>query len=254
MTMGKDDPTATTLEDILDEYAAAGPSREQLEVWIRKFPHYERELADLTVQWLVLRHVTAAESTVDLSMLELRGASVLGQVLYELRSRHASSGAASALTPSSLQAMAPPQVQGKHPPELPTPSGTPASAGAPPFASLLAAAAARGYTTPDALAGALDMSVGLVMALHRRLIIATSVPAEAIAAIGNVLTATPHAVRSYLSLPPTLAAGSSYKADRPPSAQQADFFALLREDPELSPVQQERWLRLEHSSRQHPAE
>src|SRR5260370_12950887 len=102
MTQSKPGPTTATLEDVLDAYAAAGPSREHLEVWAQKFPEYERELVDLTVQWLMLKHIPPAESTVDVSMLELRGASVLGQVLHELRSRDASTEAPSAVTRSTL--------------------------------------------------------------------------------------------------------------------------------------------------------
>src|SRR5579862_2462461 len=73
------------LDSVLDEYAAAGPSRVELERWIREYPQFQRELTELTVSWLELKYLRAIAATPDPIEVQSRAASILGEVLYSIR-------------------------------------------------------------------------------------------------------------------------------------------------------------------------
>lgn len=48
-----------TLEDVLDAYVASitVPSQQALKEWIRRYPHYRRELLEFTVSWTKMEHL-----------------------------------------------------------------------------------------------------------------------------------------------------------------------------------------------------
>jgi hypothetical protein len=93
------------------------------------------------------------------------------------------------------------------------------------------------------------MSVTTVVALHRRLVVVSSIPSEALAAVGQAISYSTEAVRAYLALEPTLPSLANYRAERTPAIQkQIDFFELIRTDPELHESDRAYWLGLERRS------
>jgi hypothetical protein len=78
------------LEDVLDAYVAesGAPSYETLTAWTRRYPRYERELADFTAAWSLMRWLppsTTAE--VDEAALVQRGMSTVRAMLRERADR-----------------------------------------------------------------------------------------------------------------------------------------------------------------------
>lgn len=45
-----------SLDDVLEQYTAEGPSYEALNDYVRRFPEYRDELADYTVRWSAMEH------------------------------------------------------------------------------------------------------------------------------------------------------------------------------------------------------
>lgn len=81
------------LEDVLDAYVAESgtPSYETLAAWTRRYPRYERELADFTAAWSLMRWLppstTAAEA--DEAALVQRGMRTVRALLHERVDRQA---------------------------------------------------------------------------------------------------------------------------------------------------------------------
>jgi hypothetical protein len=206
------------LDDVLDEYAAAGPSRTELERWTRQYPQFRRELIELTVSWLELKHLRAAPATTDPVEAQLRAASIVGEVLYALRSASA---------PTT------PAVESKEVPAAPVP---------PSIDSLLEQAKRQGLDV-EQLASAVKMSVGMIMSLHRRLVVATSIPREVLSALGRILKLSSDTLSEYLNSPPQLAGGQQFKSKQAPRVmEKIDFTELVKNDPELSESERARWL------------
>lgn len=111
-----------------------------------------------------------------------------------------------------------------------------------PLTSLVLAARARGLTA-DALAVVLDLPVACFWKLHRRLFAPDTVPRALLAALADALARTENDVAAYLSQPPTLAQGASYKAASAPSVgSQENFAHALARDPDLTETARARWL------------
>lgn len=236
---------APSLEDVLDAYTAEGPGREALETWIARFPQYDAELIEFTLTWFEIERLPEGDLRESVETLDLRGASVLGQVLHELRLRDE----AAALVQHFEGEVAAQGFRvadaGYQNADGAKESRVSASAGTPPFPSLMAAAEVHGLTL-ERLAATTKMSVPVVAALHRRLVILSSIPNEAIVALGRAISHPPEAVRAYLALEPALPELANYKAERAPKLQrQIDFFDLVRTDPELHKSDKSYWLGLE---------
>ena len=118
----------------------------------------------------------------------------------------------------------------------------PAAIAVRPLTSLVAAAQAKGFDA-DEIAAVLSVPQPLFVKLHRRLIALESVPRAFITALAETLGRTADDVSVYLRQPPTLAAGASFRADDTPTVGVQESFAdALRQDPEATEIQRERWL------------
>ncbi|HEY3332946.1 MAG TPA: hypothetical protein VGK19_23130 [Capsulimonadaceae bacterium] len=92
-------------------------------------------------------------------------------------------------------------------------------------AGILGLAKQQGLTL-TALAEALGLGRSVIVKLDRRLIDAATVPASALSRIADAIGAASSDIRAYLALPPTMAAGASYKAtDTPATAPEQQAFA-----------------------------
>ena len=54
-----------SLDDVLEQYAAEGPSYEALNDYVRRFPEYRAALADFTVQWSAMEHAELDDTAED---------------------------------------------------------------------------------------------------------------------------------------------------------------------------------------------
>lgn len=266
-TPGADRPS---LEDVLDAYSEEGARRATLEAWIARFPEYEAELIEFTLTWLELERLPDTKEQQSAEVLELRGISVLGQVLHELRlrddvvaspSQAGGSGnydatdianaagpadsEASKIAEDSVHAGAGPPTNALAMKPVALEGGGAANTGSPPFESLKTVAEGRGLTL-EMLAAVTKMSVTMIAALHRRLVVVSTLPHEVLETIGREVGRSTDAVRAYLALAPILPESANYKADRPPAIpKQIDFFELVRTDPELADNDRSYWLGLE---------
>ena len=208
-----------TLDDVLDRYSDDNPSRESLEKWANEYPQFRRELMDLTVSWLELRHLRPVAATSDPIDARVRAASVLGQVLYTLQ-------ASSELSNGSVA------------------SGEimPADVANPMSQSLLDRAKVLGMNV-DQIASAASMSVAMVTSFHRRLVNAASVPVEALESLSSVLKVSVEWLLEYLKARPQLSPSQQYKAQQTPKVNaKIDFIDLVKNDPELPHSGRDRWL------------
>jgi hypothetical protein len=209
------------LDDVLDEYAAAGPSREKLEEWIREYPEFQRELAELTVSWLELKYLRPVAATSDPAEAQLRAASILGEVLHTLQ---------------SASATVAPAVESKE---------TPVSPASPSIDSLLDQAKLQGLDV-EQLATTVKMSVAMIMSLHRRVVVASTVPRDALSALGNALMLSFDTLYTYLDGSPKLVGGQQFKSRQAPRImEKVDFAELVKNDPELSDSDRARWLSIQ---------
>jgi hypothetical protein len=205
------------LDDVIDEYAAAGPNREELEKWIATYPQFERELTAMTVSWLELKHLRPVPATTDPAEIQTRAESILGHVLHTLQ---------------SVSSSASPVGESKEAPEPAAPLL---------IDSLLEQAQRVGMNVKH-VAAATRMSVAMVMSFHRRLVRAASVPREALSALGGALQLSVDALYAYLERPLQVAPQQRFKAKQAPTLQRIDFADLVRRDPDLSERDRDHWL------------
>lgn len=210
------------LEDVFDALVAAQetPGPTVLDHWIREYPQFERELVDFMASWTLMN--TAASSTAaqegeaeeavkDADPLELRGMSIVQNLLHEVMRRDEKAAR---------------------------------------LDSLRAAAKAASMSLKD-VARAAHIGDVVMRKLDRRLIRYASIPKQALGAVADALRCPVEAVALYLQRPPTFAAGAHYRADRPPQlAEPQDFIVAIQRDPTMTPEDRLRWtdaLEAEHS-------
>ncbi len=202
-----------TVEDVLNAYVAysSGPSYEALTEWIRRYPHFERELTEFTVGWSLSETLPSADQLegVDEDTLVLRGMSVVQGILNREEWQ-----------PADKQT---------------------------PFAGLLKEGKARGLSI-HGLAKATRLSAALVRKLDRRLIVFASIPTKAIDVLARAVARGKDEVASYLRRQRVLPDGASYKAEEAPKLSEAeDFFEAVRTDETLPEEWRHHWLALESS-------
>jgi hypothetical protein len=207
-----------TLEDVLDEFACAGPNRDQLAEWIAVYPEFERELTELTVSWLEIKHLQPTPSTTDPVDVELKGASILGKVMHVLQSSLASAG--SAHDPMKTDSVTSPGAE-----------------------SILERTSRLGIDI-RAAAKAIGMSVPMIMSFHQRLIHLTSVPRDALSSLASVLKFSVEELSAYLDQAPLQPPQHQFKAKGAPVFRKVDFTELVRIDTQLSNDNRRKWLEL----------
>lgn len=202
-----------TVDDVLNAYVASSsrPSYKSLTKWIRRYPHFERELTEFTVGWSLNETLPSVDEPeeVDEDTLVLRGMSVVQGILNNEE-----------WTSADKQ---------------------------PPFAGLLKEGKERGLSIHK-LAAATRLSAALVRKLDRRLIVFGSIPAKAIDVLAQAIARGKDEVADYLRGQPVLPAGASYKAEEVPELSDAeDFFVAVRTDETLYEEWRRDWLSLESS-------
>jgi transcriptional regulator with XRE-family HTH domain len=199
----------TTLDAVLEEYAAATPSGNDLVILralSEKYPQFAGDLADYAAARAVLRHSPAE----DLSRDEEHRYGELG--LTNLQSVLGLINANSA-TQNALE-------------------------------SLTETAKSKGLNRSK-FAEALGLSTSLLTYLEKRRVDFSSIPKEIVATIAGILQVGEESVSAYLSGPRDLAPGASFKTGtRPQDLPAKSFSDAVREDQQLSAEQKKRLLQL----------
>jgi len=207
-------PKYMTLDDVFDTYLSETerPSYEALSRWIARYPQYERELTELTVQWIMMEGLPPAANAVstDVETLVLRGMSIVQNILYK-------------------------QEQDSVDREAPGLTG------------ILDEGAKHGLRIQQ-VADAATMSVTLIRKLDLRLIRFASIPEEAIMFLARAVRSSVESVRRYLQRPPRLARHASYHASQAPTlVDPQDFLDAVRTDPAMKEEQRDYWLAIASS-------
>lgn len=181
------------LDDVLDAYVAEStvPSQEHLAAWTRRYPHYQRELAEFTATWSMMAWLPPSAPPAGEAALVRRGMGAIAGLLQR---------------PGA-------------------PRATPAA-----IASLLEEGRARGLAGA-ALAERSELSIPLLLKLDRRLIRFATLPRQIVERVAGAIERDAASVAAYLQGAPRLAAGASYHASEAPAlGAQEDFAAAVRAD------------------------
>lgn len=203
------------LEDVLDAYVASTtvPSQQALKEWIRRYPHYRRELIEFTVSWTMTEHLPpspAVEETEE-ELLVLRGMSVVQSVMNEHRQKVRTDKKNNEVNLRSLL------EEGS-----------------------------RFSVSIHGMAKACRLGIQTFRKLDRRLISYPSIPLKVIQVIAETVQRNVEVVASYLQSEPVLAKGARYRSEqRPEVVQQEDFFEAIRSDNTIEEVDRSYWLAFE---------
>jgi hypothetical protein len=198
------------LEAVLEAYVASAddPNHASLVEWIRRYPHYERELTEVAVAWSQMERLPPAPRARELEtdILVLRGMSIFQNVRHRQMAERGEEQS----------------IDG-----------------------IVATASQRGLSI-DKLADLLELTVALVRKVDLRRFAYVRLPNQLKDAVASVLDCTRAVVERYLQGPPRFARGVRHKADQAPSPPaQEDFFDAVRRDPDLTEDRRRRWLDLE---------
>ena len=76
-----------TLDDVLNDYMVSelSPNHATLEEWIQKYPEYEKELTEFTINWTLMENAPPPEDTNEVTndTLVLRAMSIVEDQLYK---------------------------------------------------------------------------------------------------------------------------------------------------------------------------
>lgn len=203
------------LDQVIDNYiaSAGGPNYETMLAWIKRYPQYEREIIDLTVDWFVTERIAPALGEED-DELTKATAERHRSIIREIVDRYAA---------------------------MPGAVPVPVEAG---LEGLLAEAKARGISRKQ-LADAARLSIPLIDKLDRRLIRYSTIPRTIVESIAQLLGRQAEAVSQYLQGAPLLPAGASYRAEEAPSLPEAqDFSEAVQGDRTLSPARKRELLEM----------
>jgi hypothetical protein len=195
------------LDQIIESYSASagGPSYESMLAWISRYPEYEREIIDFTVDWFMAEQTAPALGEAD-EELTAETLQRHREIIQEIVSRHIATQVG---------------IEG-----------------------LLAEAKARGMSRKQ-LADAVRLTIPLIDKLDRRLIHYSSIPRAIIESLAQALSRQVDTVSQYLQGTPLLPAGASYKAEEAPSLPEVqDFSDAVQDDRTLSPERKRELMRL----------
>lgn len=181
------------LDDVLDAYVAESivPSQEHLAAWTRRYPHYQRELAEFTATWSMMSWLPPAAEPAGEAALVQRGMGAIAGLLQRHSAPHA--------RPTAI-------------------------------ASLLEEGRARGLAVA-ALAEHSELSIPLLLKLDRRLIRFATLPRQIVERVAGAIGRDAASVAAYLQGAPRLATGASYHAPAAPAlGAQEEFAAAVRAD------------------------
>lgn len=209
------------LEEVLNAYVAANSSRSRdiLTEWIRRYPQYEYELIEFTVNWSLATWLPAApdRQEVDEETLVLRGMSVVQDVIHNLKIDQSRADEQSAI------------------------------------GSLQTEGSALGLSLSQ-LADRVQLSISIVRKLDRRLIHYTSIPLEVTESLAIAIQCSVSRVARYLQHEPTFAPGAKYRSEQVPTlAEPESFFDAIRNDRMIKEEWRTYWMSLaqQDASRDH---
>lgn len=224
------------LDDVLDAYAAAGPSRSALPEWIKRYPHFREDLVDFTVQWAVIRHLPSTKSSTDPELLTLRGMSIVEDLLHSTGSQELAGDQERGFEGAEPL---PDKATGRNPP------------------SILEQILTRCELDLETFGQCAGLGFALLVNLEMgRLTFKNEREKErvVVALADSIFTAAPAPpptpahllplLRTALDQPARRSAGANLSRSKPRVVTQ-DFFEAVRTDPDMSPEEKERWSGLE---------
>lgn len=207
-----------TLDDVLDAYVSnnPSPSKEALTDWIRRYPHYRRQLIDFTVNWARIEQLPSFSdiNEVDEEALVQQGMTVVQKLLRQRREHKLADE-------DDERAV---------------------------VTSLLAEGRKRNHSIWE-IAKRYRLGVASIRKLDRRYISYHTIPAEVIAALAESTGLVFETVSDYLKGAPKLAPGMRYRTEqRPAIAEKQGFFEAIRSDTTMDEADRAYWLAFETGS------
>lgn len=209
----KNQSETPSLDQVLFDFITENenPTREALTEWIHRYPQYERELIDLTVDWfqmtLPLPDGTPVE---DEAMVVKRGVDYVHNYMIEEEAR--------------LQAT---QKTSN------------------PFLGFVREARDF-HLTLDEFAKRVGLTPALLAKIDQRMIRYASLPVELLQVLVDTIGRDLPAGAQYLQLQPAISSNQRFKSTQTPQvSEQTDFFDEIRADPDLTEEQRQHWLALE---------
>jgi hypothetical protein len=199
-----------TLEDILNAYqaAAANPSHTSLAEWIRRYPHFERELTEFTVSWSLIESFSPAlpPASTEEPLLHHHSISLVQDILRKKKE----------------------VLRADDQEEL--------------HKGICQEGAVQGLSIHH-LAERSQLSVALVRKLDRRLIQYRSIPKRAIEYLAQAIHRDASTVARYLQGAPILPQEARYRSEQAPKLTEAeDFFEAVRNDGMMTEALRQYWL------------
>jgi hypothetical protein len=212
--MGKERAEApvATLQNVLNEFVLAEehPTRAALGIWVRQYPQFERELAEFMAVWMA--EETLPEPVVlaseDEDLIINRAMSQVENLLY--------------------------QRGGSDAPAV-------VSTTAAPLTSLIQSARTISVDVP-ALAAACQLDRTLLVKLEAHLILASSIPAQLIEKLTQVLKRSAQEIAAFLEQPPRIVPGTSFLAHDTPRVSPQETFADAVQKSALPKALKDYWL------------
>lgn len=198
------------LEDILNAYQAtsASPSHTALAEWIRRYPHFEQELTEFTVNWSLIESFSSAfpPASTEETILHSDSTSKVQNIL----------GRKKEISRVDVQ-------EDLH-------------------NGICQEGAMQGLSIRD-LANYSYLSVALVRKIDRRLIQYSSIPTRAIEYLAQAIHRDALTVAHYLQAPPIFPQEARYRSEQAPKLAEAeDFFEAVRKDGMMTEAQSQYWL------------
>lgn len=209
----KNQTETKTLEQVLFEFMTENeaPSREALTEWIRRYPQYEQDLVDLTVDWF------------ELSLPLTNGTSIEGEAVVV---QNGVDFVRDFLHKEQMRLQENPKAHKS-------------------FLGFIREGMALNISL-DKLAERVGLTPALLAKIDRRIVRYASLPLDLIQALAESVNWDLLSGVQYLQVQPTIPSGQRFKSSEVPQiAEQTDFFDEIRADPDLSEAQRLRWLAIE---------
>lgn len=196
------------IDRITAQYAEdyRGGRAPRLEEYLRRYPHYTRELTEFALYF----HTVGIDAVAPAEAPAAELSPAARTALTRIRERNE---AAAALAASTVSA---PAIEG-----------------------LVKRGVTVGYS-PKTLAESVGLTTDLLAKLEARVIAVASIPPTLVTRLADALKVAPGAVATYLGAARPGQAGAFYYADQPPTQQQESFLDAVRAS-DLSPERKREW-------------
>lgn len=202
------------LDDVLNEYVSSteNPSHANLMEWIQRYPQFENELTEFTVNWSVMKTLPPiGEISKNLEdRLINKGMSVVQNLLYQKRQERIKQNENKREFKGITQERKNKEMSLQY------------------------------------LAEHSRLSIALLAKLERRHFIPSTIPYAAPVNIGRTLYIPPQLILEQFQGPPWVDAGANrFSSDKPKLASQTNFFDEVRNDRTIKEEDREYWLAME---------